>query len=105
VEIEKRWCNLHTDSHGVSLPGSYLGPMLPQGDWMGTLHSIDTELTLTALRMALEERRPLSGCIHHSDRGVQYASYAYVDELRGVELFLRFYWKFFLSIPWRHILR
>ncbi len=44
---------------------------------------IDTQLTLTALRMALEERRPPSGCIHHSDRGVQYASHAYVDELRG----------------------
>ncbi len=44
---------------------------------------IDTQLTLTALRMALEERRHPSGCIHHSDRGVQYASHAYVDELRG----------------------
>lgn len=44
---------------------------------------IDTQLTLTALRMALEERRPPCSCIHHSDRGVQYASYAYVDELRG----------------------
>ena len=44
---------------------------------------IDTQLTSTALRMALEERRPPSGCIHHSDRGVQYASHAYVDELRG----------------------
>jgi len=42
-----------------------------------------TQLTLTALRMALEERRPPSSCIHHSDRGVQYASHAYVDELRG----------------------
>ncbi len=44
---------------------------------------IDTELTLAALRMALEERRPQAGCIHHSDRGVQYASHEYVDELRG----------------------
>ncbi len=44
---------------------------------------IDTPLTLTAFRMALEERRPPCGCIHHSDRGVQYASHAYVDELRG----------------------
>ncbi len=49
-------------------------------------HHIDTQLTLTALRMALEERRPPCGCIHHSDRGVQYASYAYVDELRGAEM-------------------
>ncbi len=46
-------------------------------------HRIDTQLTLTALRMALEERRPSCGCIHHSDRGVQYASHAYVDELRA----------------------
>lgn len=43
---------------------------------------IDAELTRTALRMALEERRPPGGCIHHSDRGVQYACHAYVDELR-----------------------
>ncbi len=33
--------------------------------------------------MALEERRPPLGCIHHSDRGVQYACHAYVDELRA----------------------
>jgi len=44
---------------------------------------IDTELTLAALRMALEERRSPWGCIHHSDRGVQYASHAYVEELRA----------------------
>ena len=50
--------------------------------WALSRH-IDTELTLTALRMALEERMPQEGCIHHSDRGVQYASHAYVDELRG----------------------
>ena len=50
--------------------------------WALSQH-IDTELTLTALRMALEERRPPLGCIHHSDRGVQYASHAYVDELRA----------------------
>ena len=42
---------------------------------------IDTELCLTALRMALEGR-PAQGCIHHSDRGVQYASADYVGLLR-----------------------
>jgi len=49
---------------------------------------IDTELTLAALRMALEERRPPPGLIHHSDRGVQYASWAYVETLReaGIEI-------------------
>ena len=42
---------------------------------------IDTELCLGALRMALETRQA-DGCIHHSDRGVQYASAAYVALLR-----------------------
>lgn len=42
---------------------------------------IDTELCITALRTALETRRPW-GCIHHSDRGVQYASSNYVALLR-----------------------
>jgi transposase InsO family protein len=44
---------------------------------------IDTELTRAALRMAIETRRPLEGCIHHSDRGVQYAAYDYVDDLNA----------------------
>ena len=34
-------------------------------------------VTLEALRMALAARRPPPGVIHHSDRGVQYASTAY----------------------------
>jgi len=41
--------------------------------------TLDQELTLTALRAALEYRRP---GIHHSDQGVQYAAYAYVDLLK-----------------------
>jgi transposase InsO family protein len=40
-----------------------------------------TELCLTALQMALEAR-PALACIHHSDRGVQYASARYVALLR-----------------------
>jgi len=43
---------------------------------------VDTELTLRALRMALTHRNPPWGCIHHSDRGVQYAAHEYVDLLR-----------------------
>jgi transposase InsO family protein len=42
---------------------------------------ITTELTLTALGNAIESRQPPPGLIHHSDRGVQYASTAYVDTL------------------------
>jgi putative transposase len=42
---------------------------------------IDTSLTLSALEIALESRRPDPGLIHHSDQGVQYASSEYVLRL------------------------
>jgi len=38
---------------------------------------IDQELTLRALRMALSDRRPKPGLVHHSDRGSQYAAKRY----------------------------
>lgn len=38
---------------------------------------LESELTLTALRMALHERKGRPGLVHHSDRGVQYASREY----------------------------
>ena len=44
---------------------------------------IDTQLTLTALRMAIRNRQPGTGVIHHSDQGVQYAAGEYVDELHA----------------------
>ena len=43
---------------------------------------LDTALTLEALRMAIAERQPGVGVIHHSDQGIQYASVEYVEELR-----------------------
>jgi putative transposase len=45
--------------------------------------SLDTSLTLEALKMAIARRRPGPGVIHHSDQGVQYASSEYVDELKS----------------------
>jgi len=42
---------------------------------------IDTRLALAALRAAVDARRPPPGCIHHSDRGAQYASAAYRQAL------------------------
>ena len=39
--------------------------------------SIDVRLTLAALNAAIESRKPQPGCIHHSDRGSQYAAQAY----------------------------
>ena len=44
---------------------------------------LDRELSLQALKMALEERNPPPGCIHHSDRGVQYACWDYVALLES----------------------
>ena len=43
-------------------------------------YSLDQQLTLEALRMALGKATPL---IHHSDQGVQYAAYAYTDLLKA----------------------
>jgi transposase InsO family protein len=42
-----------------------------------------TELCTDALEMALRSRRPGSGLLHHSDRGVQYASADYQQRLRA----------------------
>lgn len=42
---------------------------------------IDARLTLAALRAAIISRNPPPGCIHHSDRGRQYAAEDYRAEL------------------------
>jgi len=43
---------------------------------------LDRGISLAALEMALENRNPPPGCIHHTDRGVQYACWEYVERLR-----------------------
>jgi transposase InsO family protein len=43
--------------------------------------TLEDELTLQALRMALKRRKPAAGLVHHSDRGVQYASRDYTASL------------------------
>jgi transposase InsO family protein len=37
----------------------------------------DQQLALQALQLAVEQRRPAPGLIHHSDRGVQYTAFEY----------------------------
>jgi putative transposase len=44
--------------------------------------TLATRLTKAALEQALVARRPLSGLVHHSDRGLQYASNEYVQVLQ-----------------------
>jgi putative transposase len=44
--------------------------------------TLEGKLTLQALQMALKRRRPAPGLVHHSDRGVQYASRDYTQLLQ-----------------------
>jgi transposase InsO family protein len=45
---------------------------------------MSTQLTLAALHQAIVERQPQPGLIHHSDRGVQYGSHDYVEQLEQI---------------------
>lgn len=47
---------------------------------------IDADLCLAALKSALQTRQPPPGCIHHSDRGVQYACREYIALLEQAKL-------------------
>ena len=48
--------------------------------------TLEDELTLTALRMALSRRHIQPGLVHHSDRGSQYASNDYTDLLKSHQI-------------------
>jgi len=48
--------------------------------------TLEDDLTLAALRMALQHRVPAPGLVHHSDRGIQYASQNYTDLLKQREI-------------------
>jgi len=43
--------------------------------------SCDATLVESALKMAVARRRPQAGLLHHSDRGCQYTSHAYCQQL------------------------
>ena len=51
--------------------------------WAAKEH-MRTELALDALTMAVSRRCPAPGLVHHSDRGSQYASHAYQQELAAL---------------------
>ena len=45
-------------------------------------HTLEDDLAIAALRMAIERRSPEPGLVHHSDRGIQYASHDYTALLK-----------------------
>ena len=45
--------------------------------------TLENDLPIQALRLALEQRQPAAGLVHHSDRGSQYASHDYTDLLKA----------------------
>jgi len=48
--------------------------------------TLEDDLSLAALRMALRARSPAPGLVHHSDRGLQYASKDYTDLLKAHQI-------------------
>ena len=64
------YASLVTDAFSRKIIGYYLSP------------DLSTEGTMRALRMALRSVKDPSRLIHHSDRGSQYCSKQYTDELK-----------------------
>ena len=61
-----------------------LGSRMVVGWAMG--ESLEAELSVTALRMALGRRQPKPGLLHHTDRGVQYAATDYRELLAAHQI-------------------
>jgi putative transposase len=69
LEREFAYLAVILDAWSRKVVGYAVGPLL------------DARLPLAALEAALESRCPPPGLIHHSDRGVQYASWRYRERL------------------------
>src|SRR4051812_15306703 len=76
VGYDFNYLSLITDAYSRKIMGYHLH------------HQLTNEGTIKALKMALSNRNTGSYLIHHSDRGVQYCRYDYVDILRkeGIEI-------------------
>jgi len=64
------YLSLITDKYSRKIVGYHLG------------ETLETEECLRALEMALEKKPANARIIHHSDRGCQYCSHRYVNELK-----------------------
>jgi transposase InsO family protein len=73
--------HLHSIAAGVCvLSGS--GRLFAEGGGWELEKTLAVRLPLTALLRALAERKPRPGLVHHSARGLEYASSEYVNVLR-----------------------
>ena len=76
----------------VSIPGSFVYLAAILDAWSRKVvgyaisRSMDARIAVAALKAALRNREPPKGCIHHSDRGSQYASEAYRELLAAHKL-------------------
>lgn len=74
--------NLHSVEAQVRHLAVVLGKFSRKVVCWSLARSITVRLTLNALEMALKERSPGAGLVHHSDRGTQYAHAEYLRKLR-----------------------
>jgi hypothetical protein len=79
---------LHPAENGVCLSGADSGRLFAEGRGLGIGANPGHPVALAALEQAIAERQPPPGMVHHSDRGLQYASGDYVRTLRKHQLVL-----------------
>jgi putative transposase len=76
----------------VELPGRFAYVAVILDAWSRLIvgyaigRSIEARLTTAALKAAIASRQPPPGCIHHSDRGSQYAALRYRETLAATGL-------------------
>ena len=74
--------HLHPAAARVCLSGGDPRRVLAEGGGLGVGTDAGEPVAITALEQAIAKRQPPPGLVHHSDRGVQYASGDYVKILR-----------------------
>ena len=85
----------HDQPVAPNLLGKLPAPVRPDQVWVADITylpsaegwiSLETSLVTEALERARQNRRPPPGLLHHSDRGIQYASSAYRALLRKYQI-------------------
>ena len=73
---------LHSAGNGVCLSGGGSGRLLTSRGGLGAGPNAGSDSGNDGIALALQERSPAPGLVHHSDRGVQYASVTTRDLLK-----------------------